>query len=122
MSDVEKTQWKLPPATNGSGKGNSLPTNSRNQGKSIYQTHERFAWDTTYVKEAKLQARRIQTNGIDPVDLGDTVSLIKLEEEAIAPTGYNPYDSGLTAMKQSRKPAELHDLTRHNTHMRKFGK
>jgi len=122
MSDIEKTQWKLPPATNGSGKGNSLRTTSRDQGKTIYETHERYAWDTTYVQDAKLQARRIQTNGIDPHNLGDTVSLIKLEEDAVMQTGYNPYDSGLTAMKQSRKPAELHDLTRHNTHMRKFGK
>jgi len=121
MSDVEKTLWKLPPATNDGRNGDSSRVSVRNQGKTIYNDHQRFAWDTTYIKEAKLQARRVQHNGLHP-DTGDTVSLIKLEEEVVMPTGYNPYDSGLTAMKQSRKPPELHDLTRHNTSIRKPGK
>jgi hypothetical protein len=123
MSDVEKTLWKLPPAAKDGGKGElHRSASGPKQGRNIYNDHERFAWDTTYIKEARLHARRVQSNGLDADTLGDTVSLIKLEEEVVMPTGYNPYNSGLTAMKQSRKPPELHDLTRHNTQLRKPGK
>lgn len=89
-------------------------------GKTIYNQHNHFEWKTTYVKSHSLQSRRIQSNGLDPEELGDTVSLIKLEEDAVMQPGYNPYDSGLSAMKQSRKPQELQDLSKHNTHLRKF--
>ena len=95
---------------------------SRAHETTIYNHHEQFDWNATFVKQHKLQARRVQSNGLDASALGDTQSLIKLEEEAIVQPGYNPYDSGLTAMKQSRKPPELHDLTRHNTQLRKPGK
>ena len=117
MSDVEKTLWKLPPTTNG---GNSRRSDStRAHETTIYKTQERFDWNSTFVKRHNLETRRVLSNG---VDVGDTQSLIKLEEDSVSQTGYNPYDSGLTAMKQSRKPPELHDLTRHNTQLRKGGK
>jgi len=120
MSDVEKTLWRLPPDRPGSGQLRSAPTRAHET--TIYNQQERFDWNATFVKQHKLQARRVQSNGLDASALGDTQSLIKLEEESVAQTGYNPYDSGLTAMKQSRKPPALHDLTRHNTHIRKSGK
>jgi hypothetical protein len=98
------------------------PVSATERGKTIYNNHDRFEWNSAYIKKSNLQQKRVQTNGLDPESLGDTVSLIKLEEEAVDQTGYNPYDSGLSAMKQSRKPPELHDLTRRNTQLRKFGK
>ena len=98
------------------------PISATERGKTIYNNHDRFEWNSTYIKNSHLQQRRVQSNGLDANALGDTQSLIKLEEEIVNQTGYNPYDSGLTAMKQSRKPPELHDLTRRNTQLRKFGK
>jgi len=98
------------------------PISATERGKTIYNDHDRFEWNSAYIKKSNLQQKRVQSNGLDANALGDTQSLIKLEEEVVNQTGYNPYDSGLTAMKQSRKPPELHDLTRRNTHLRKFGK
>ncbi|MES1190270.1 MAG: hypothetical protein ABUS47_04235 [Steroidobacter sp.] len=95
---------------------------SAETGKTIYNQHTSFEWNTTYVKSHSLRSRRVQSNGLDPDELGDTISLIKLEEESALQPGYNPYDSGLSAMKQSRKPPALQELSKHNTHLRKFGK
>lgn len=124
MSLIDKNQEKNRVAVGGTSRGtdqrDAVPMKER--GKTIYNGHDRFEWNSVYVKQNHLEKRRIQTNGLDPLSLGDTVSLIKLEEESVLQPGYNPYDSGLSAMKQSRKPAELQDLSKHNTHLRKFGK
>ncbi len=95
---------------------------AKDGGKTIYNKHDRFDWNTVYVKQNNLQKKRVQTDGPNSSRLNETASLIKLEEEAALQTGYNPYNSGLSAMKQSRKPPELHDLTRHHAQLRKSDK
>lgn len=103
--------------------GTEVPeVESRAHETTIYNRHEGFDWNSNYIKKHNLKARRVMTNGVDASTLGDTQSLIKLEEEAVTQPGYNPYDSGITAMKQSRKPPELHDLTKHNTKVRNWDK
>lgn len=124
MSSFDKDPWADNPSANRSSRAaeQHRPVSVREHETTIYNPHDRFEWNSTYVKKTNLQAKRIQTNGLDPNALGDTVSLIKLEEETVLQPGYNPYDSGLTAMKQSRKPPELHDLTKRHNQLRKFGK
>ena len=121
MSFLGKNQEKSRFSDGGSSRdtGQRRSIAATENGKTIYNDHDRFEWNSVYVKQNHLQKKRVQTNGLDASSLGDTVSLIKLEEESVLQTGYNPYDSGLSAMKQSRKPPELHDLTKRHTQLRK---